>query len=305
MRHVITLIASPNTLLELAPFVTLLGQHDQCVWLEEGRAADLYYTLPPSPMLQSMLQQHCSNVGVDYVLQPRAGREKLLLISDMDSTMIAQECIDELADQMGLRAHVAAITEQAMRGALDFKTALRERVALLKGLPEAALEEVYTTRITPMAGARTLVQTMRARGGHCVLVSGGFTFFTARVAAALGFHAHEANQLIVHDGLLTGAVAEPILDKHSKHESLLRHAAQQRIPLARSLAVGDGANDIPMLQAAGLGVAFHAKPVVAAAAHASIRFNDLTALLFAQGIAPKDWVASELSCDGARRVGAG
>jgi len=292
MRHVITLIASPNTLLELAPFVTLLGQHDQCVWLEEGRAADLYYTLPPSPMLQLILQKHCSNVGVDYVLQPRAGREKLLLISDMDSTMIAQECIDEMADQLGLRGHISSITERAMRGELDFKTALRERVALLKGLSEAALQEVYSTRITLMPGARTLVQTMRARGAQCVLVSGGFTFFTTRVAHALGFHAQEANQLIVRDGLLTGEVAEPILDKDSKLASLLHHVQAHRVPLARSLAVGDGANDIPMLQAAGLGVAFHAKPVVAEAAHASIRFNDLTALLFAQGIGPKDWVVN-------------
>lgn len=290
MRHVVTLISSPGTLLELAPFVTLLGQHDQCVWLEEGRAADLYYTLPIAPMLRSMLQHICSNLGVDCIIQRREGREKKLLISDMDSTMIAQECIDELADKVGLRAHVSAITERAMRGELDFKAALRERVALLKDLPAAALEEVYATRITLMPGARALVQTMRQRGAHCVLVSGGFTFFTQRVAKAIGFHADEANRLVLRDGLLTGEVEEPILDKESKRESLLRHATTKGVPLARSMAVGDGANDLPMLQTAGLGVAFHAKPIVAEAAHASIRFNDLSALLFAQGIPKHDWV---------------
>jgi phosphoserine phosphatase len=292
MRHVVTLIASPESLLELRPFVTALGQYDSLQWLEEGRACDITLTRAPDGLLRSKLQQCADAQRADIVVQPLPGREKKLLISDMDSTMIDQECIDELADCVGLKAHVAAITERAMRGELDFAEALRERVGLLTGLATSELERTYATCITPMAGAKTLLATMKARGAYAVLVSGGFTFFTTRVAALLGFDAQEANQLLLENNRLTGTVADPILDKHSKRTALLRYAAQQNLAPADVLAVGDGANDLPMLLEAGLGVAYHAKPLVVAQARAAIRHNDLTALLFAQGIAKRDWVTT-------------
>ncbi len=290
MHTVITLISSPGTLLELPPFVTVLGEHERAQWLEDGRAVDLYYPHPPSDLLRSTLQQLCSNLRVDHIIQPSEGREKKLLISDMDSTMIEQECIDELADRVGLKAHVSAITERAMRGELDFPAALRERVGLLKGLDEKELEHVFAHNITLMPGAKELVRTMTARGAHCVLVSGGFTFFTSRVARALGFHADEANILELEAGKLTGTVREPILDKDSKREALHRIAQQKNLPLSATLAIGDGANDLPMIKDAGLGIAYHAKPVVVQQAAAAIHYNDLTAALFAQGIARKDWM---------------
>lgn len=281
----------PGTLLELPPFVTVLGEHERVEWLEDGRAADLYYPQPPGDLLRSTLQQLCSNLQVDHIVQPSEGREKKLLISDMDSTMIEQECIDELADRVGLKAHVSAITERAMRGELDFPAALRERVGLLKGLDERELQHVFEQHITLMPGAKELVLTMTARGAHCVLVSGGFTFFTSRVARALGFHADEANILEVEAGKLSGTVREPILDKDSKREALHRIAQQKGLPLSATLAIGDGANDLPMIKDAGLGIAYHAKPVVVQQAQAAIHYNDLTAALFAQGIPRKEWVS--------------
>lgn len=289
MHHVVTLIAIPGNLLDLPPFVTVLGEHERADWLEEGRAIDLYYSFPIDEMLRPVLHQLCSNLGVDYIVQPSEGREKKLLISDMDSTMIAQECIDELADCVGLKAHVSEITERAMRGELDFPSALRERVRLLKGLEEAALEKTFKERITLMPGAKELLRTMTARGAHCVLVSGGFTYFTSRVAQALGFHADEANILEIEDGKLTGTVREPILDKDSKRAALHRIAHEKSIPLFATLAIGDGANDLPMIKDAGLGIAYHAKPIVVEQAKASIHFNDLTAVLFAQGIRRSEW----------------
>lgn len=275
--------------MDLPPFVTVLGEHERADWLEEGRAVDLYYAFPIDAMLRAVLQQLCSNLRTDFFVQPSANREKKLLISDMDSTMIEQECIDELADCVGLKAHVSAITERAMRGELDFASALRERVGLLKGLDEAALERTFEERITLMPGAKELVLTMTARGAHCVLVSGGFTFFTNRVARALGFHADEANILEIEAGKLSGIVREPILDKDSKRAALHRIAQEKNIPLAATLAIGDGANDLPMIKDAGLGIAYHAKPVVVEQAAAAIHFNDLTAVLFAQGIRRSDW----------------
>lgn len=287
---VLTLIAPPSILLEPEALVSpgdthLTGQQ----WLEEGVACDFFVRGDAATWVQQFLAPRCVQARIDYVLQPCAGREKKLLISDMDSTMIIQECIDELADKAGLKTHVSAITERAMNGELDFAEALRARVALLKGLSETVLQDVFDHHITLMPGAATLLATLRARGASTHLVSGGFTFFTARVAAALGFDTHDANILEVEAGELSGTVREPILDKQSKLASLQYYAAQHKVPLAATLAVGDGANDLPMLLAAGLGVAFHAKPVVAAQAAASIRFNDLTALLYAQGIAKTDW----------------
>jgi len=227
--------------------------------------------------------------GIDMVLQPFANREKKLLISDMDSTMISQECIDELADVVGLKEHVAAITERAMNGELDFKSALRERVMLLKGLKTADLERVMNKRITLMPGAQTLVRTMKARGAYTVLVSGGFTFFTSRVANAIGFDVDVGNRLEMQNDSLTGTVKEPILDKDTKRELLRHYCAAKDLPLEDALAVGDGANDLPMLLAAGTGIAYHAKPSVQAEAKARINHNDLSALLFVQGIPRREW----------------
>lgn len=286
MTHVLTLIAAPSVALPAAEIAKSVGAA-QWQWLEEGTAADLFLR---SPVLDAALPARLATARIDSILQPAADREKKLLISDMDSTMINQECIDELAGFVGLKDHVAAITERAMNGELDFKAALRERVALLKDLPEETLQQAYDKHITLMSGARTLVQTMRTRGAYCLLVSGGFTFFTARVAAALGFHADEANILNIAGGKLSGTVAEPILDKTSKRDSLHRAAKEKGLVLSDTLAVGDGANDLPMLLDAGLGVAYHAKPTVQQQAKHCINHTDLTALLYAQGIAKKDWV---------------
>ncbi len=221
---------------------------------------------------------------VDIAVQATGTREKKLLIADMDSTIIEQECIDELAEFVGKRSEISAITERAMRGELDFEGALRERVAMLEGLTTEHLQDAFRERITLTPGARTLVRTMRARGAFTALVSGGFTFFTARVADAAGFHVNEANTLLMDDDRLTGRVGEPILGRAAKEAALLRHCGEQLVPTSAALAVGDGANDLAMLGAAGTGVAFRAKPAVAEAADISIRHGDLTALLYLQGI---------------------
>lgn len=225
---------------------------------------------------------------VDVVVQPAQNRRKRLFVADMDSTIIEQECIDELADFAGKRAEIAAITERAMRGELDFEAALIERVAMLKGLPESALAEAAEKRITLTPGAETLVRIMKKHGAVTALVSGGFTFFTARVAARAGFDTHEANTLIVENGRLTGEVASPIKGRAAKEEALVRLAQEHGVSLTETLAVGDGANDLSMLARAGLGVAFRAKPAVAEAASARIDHGDLTALLYLQGYRESD-----------------
>ncbi|MFZ4540704.1 MAG: phosphoserine phosphatase SerB [Rickettsiales bacterium] len=291
-EFVLTLIASPGTLLQPEALVSPadVAGITRTAWLAEGIACDLYLDALPADAAWASIRQRCVKARTDAVLQRAEGRQKQLLISDMDSTMIHQECIDELADKAGLKAHVAAITERAMNGELDFKTALRERVALLKDLPETTLQEVFSQHITLMHGALTLVMTMKAHGASAHLVSGGFTYFTHRVAEALGFDTHEANILEVADGKLTGTVREPILDKESKRKSLIAHAAQRGLPLSATLAIGDGANDLPMLLASGLGIAYHAKPMVEAQAKASIRYNDLSALLYLQGFTKAQWI---------------
>ncbi len=220
---------------------------------------------------------------VDWCLQPTEGRRKRLLVADMDSTIINVECLDELADFAGLKAEISAITERAMRGELDFEAALRERVGMLKGLAVGALQQAYDERVRLNPGARTLVQTMRQNNARCVLVSGGFSFFTGRVAQAAGFHAHHANTLLEADGALTGQVGEPILGREAKLATLKEEARFVGVPLSSALAVGDGANDLAMIEAAGLGVAYRAKPVVAAQADARVEHTDLTALLYFQG----------------------
>lgn len=227
---------------------------------------------------------------VDVVVQPAGGREKKLLVADMDSTMITVECIDELADYAGIKAEVAAVTEAAMRGELDFEGALDARVALLAGLGEDAIERCLAERVRIMPGAEVLVRTMRARGGACVLVSGGFTRFAEPVAAAIGFDLAIANVLLAEDGRLTGKVAKPIVGAATKEVTLREVAAARGLDLFETLAVGDGANDLPMIRAAGLGVAYRAKPIVAAAAGARVEVCDLSALLTAQGIPRAAWV---------------
>ncbi|MEM8752595.1 MAG: phosphoserine phosphatase SerB [Pseudomonadota bacterium] len=221
---------------------------------------------------------------VDVNLVPALNREKRLLICDMDSTIIPVECIDEIAAHAGVGPRVAEITERAMRGELDFEAALKERVGLLAGLPEAALEEVYRTRVTLNPGAAEMVGAMAARGAMTALVSGGFEFFTQRVAAAAGFARHQANRLLVEGGALTGAPAEPILGREAKLDALRRLSAEIGARPEAAVAVGDGANDLAMIGAAGLGVAYRAKPAVAAAADARIDHADLTAVLRLQGI---------------------
>jgi phosphoserine phosphatase len=290
---VATLIADP----ERAPLTDArvdraalaLGGIERRSWLEEGVAADLVVTGDVDER-RAALAAHFAGEPVDVVVQPLAGREKRLVMADMDSTLIGQECVDELAALVGLGEHVAAITERAMRGEIDFEPALRERVALLSGLPVDVIEDVLESRIELNPGAHALARTMRARGARVVIVSGGFRQFTSAVGALIGADEDRANTLETADGKLTGKVVEPILGRAAKREALITIAAGMGVPLDRTLAVGDGANDLAMLSAAGLGVAYRAKPQVAAAAHARIDHADLTALLYAQGIARKDFV---------------
>ena len=263
------------------------------VWLDPGLALDIPFLggLPDLPAHRAALRTLLGDAPVDVVVQPAAGRRKRLLLADMDSTVIHQECIDELADFAGLKAEVSAITERAMRGELPFEPALRERVALLRGLPVATVDAVLTDRITLVDGGTSLVRTMKANGGYCALVSGGFTLFTAVIAARVGFDEHRANTLEVEGDRLSGSVAEPILGREAKLERLLALRDSLALDRAEVLAVGDGANDLAMLGDAGLGVAFHAKPAVAEAAHARIDHCDLDALLFIQGYARQEFVA--------------
>jgi phosphoserine phosphatase len=227
---------------------------------------------------------------IDVVVQPATpSRRKRLLVADMDSTMIRQECIDELADYAGLKAEIAAITERAMQGELDFAQALEARVAALAGLDAAAIDQCLAERIQLMPGARTLIATMKGWGARTLLVSGGFTAFTGPVSTRIGFDRNHANLLHLADGKLAGTVGKPIVDSATKRETLLAERAALGLAAEDTLAVGDGANDIPMLEAAGLGIAYHAKPKAAAAANAAIRVGDLTTLLWAQGVPRGEW----------------
>ncbi len=262
-------------------------------WLAENRAVDLVTesmdVAQAHHIAQTMLQQiYGIQAPIDLVTQPAEGRRKKLLLADMDSTIIEDESLDELAGHFGLKDKISAITARAMAGELDFCAALRERVGLLKGLSADAIEEVAAAmKIT--SGAATLVATMKAHGARCALVSGGFTFFTRRVADHLGFDAHFGNVLHIENGALTGTVGEPIRDAQSKYTTLTELCHANGVRFEDCITVGDGANDIPMLESAGTGVAFHAKPKVQAAARYAINHNDLTALLFIQGYAETDF----------------
>jgi len=256
------------------------------VWLSEGEAVEVAFEAPDpagAAGVRSLLSDVVGSHPVDVCVVAAAHRRKRLLVADMDSTIIEQECIDEMADALGLKPKIAAITERAMRGELDFEAALRERLGLLAGLGEDALDKVWRERLTVMPGARALVATMRAHGAYAALVSGGFTYFTSRVAGLVGFDENRANTLEVVDGRLTGSVVGPVLGREAKLATLEQLTAANGLDAAETLAVGDGANDLAMIRKAGLGVAYRAKPVVAAEAGAAITHGDLTALLYLQG----------------------
>lgn len=288
MPHVLTLIAPPGGL--SAPLLARIRTALQSLganagmpdWLSPEEAADLPFEGLAPEQAAAAAGTALEGAPVDTIAQPAEGRRKRLLLADMDSTIVTTETLDEIAAYAGIKDRIAEITRRSMNGELDFRQALIERVGMLEGLPVSALERTWeATAMTP--GAAELVATMRAHGAHCALVSGGFTFFTGRVAERLGFHAHYSNTLGIADGKLTGRVDEPILDRDAKLATLKRLSAELGLPLSATLTVGDGANDLAMIQAAGLGVAFRAKPVVAAAARARVDHADLRALLFAQG----------------------
>ena len=304
MSYVATLISAPRRPAVTEPLAARIAeklpQARVGTWLYPGVAIDIVFDDPPdksgvtTDLLKKLTHALHGEIGpapVDVVLQRQDGRRKKLLVADMDSTMIGQECIDELADYAGFKDRVAAITERAMRGEIAFAPALRERVALLKGLPASTIDKVIAERIRPNPGAAVLVSTMRAHGAHTCVVTGGFTAFMAPLAAAIGFDEYHANTLLTDSaGRLTGEVVEPVLGREAKRDTLL--ALQQKLRLRRedTLAVGDGANDVPMIEAAGLGIAFHGKPALREAADARIDHGDLTALLYVQGYRREDFV---------------
>ncbi|MEM9966490.1 MAG: phosphoserine phosphatase SerB [Pseudomonadota bacterium] len=288
----IILLAAPGTqALEPAFAEDLRRTWDgsDVTWLATDEAAE--FSVPALPDDFWTAWERGQKASIDLAAVPTRGRRKQMLLADMDSTMIEQECIDELADEAGVGARVQDITERAMNGELDFEAALRERVQLLRGLDIGAIETVLAKRITLMPGGKTLIATMKAQGAYTVLVSGGFTAFSSQVAQKLGFDEHRANTLIVRKGVLTGEVGMPILGRQAKVETLQDITRQREMSEADVIAVGDGANDLGMLKRAGLGVALHAKPAVAAQSDIRINFGDLTALLYLQGYAKSDFVS--------------
>jgi phosphoserine phosphatase len=296
MSLVATLICNPanpaldSTVVDGA--LAVLPSPGAAEWLFNEVAVDIPFDGSEDiKAIEARLQQARGDLPIDIVVQPRAFRRKKLFLADMDSTMIGQECVDELADFAGLKAHVSGITERAMRGEIAFEPALRKRVALLKDLPVGVVDEVLEKRITPTPGGRELVMTMRAGGAWTCLISGGFTLFTNAVAARIGFQENRANELIARDGKLVGEVREPILGRAAKLATLIELREAFDLDAIDTLVVGDGANDLGMIEAAGLGVAYHAKPSVAAAAAARIDYGDLTALLYAQGYRRDEFVS--------------
>jgi phosphoserine phosphatase len=296
MSLVVTLICNPadpvldSTIVE--GFLAVLPSPGTPQWLFNEVAIDIPFEGEGEPhKIEARLRDLRGDMPIDIVVQPQAFRRKRLFLADMDSTMIGQECIDELADFAGLKEHVAGITERAMRGEIAFEPALRERVALLKDLPATVVGEVLEKRITPTPGGRELVMTMRAHGAYTCLISGGFTLFTNAIAARIGFQENRANELVIADGKFTGEVREPIIGRAAKLATLIELRESFDLDEIDTLAVGDGANDLGMIEAAGLGVAYHAKPAVSAAASARIDHGDLTALLYAQGYRRDEFVA--------------
>ena len=290
--HIVTLLTDPaRPVLETTLVESLRNAWGggEARWLDLGIAAEFGVAEVPENRWQ--VWQDLQGMGIDMAVQPAEGRRKRLLLADMDSTMIRQECIDELAALAGVGEHVAAITARAMNGELDFEAALNERVGLLRDLPEEVITRVWQERITFMPGGHLLVATMRAHGAYAALVSGGFTSFTEKVAQALGFDEHRANTLLAEGGRLTGQVARPILGKQAKLDALLDLSTRLGIDPAQAIAVGDGANDLAMLHRAGMGVALHAKPSVAAECDLRVNHGDLTALLYLQGYARSDFAA--------------
>ena len=294
MSFTLTIISAPAKPAVSAELVakvkSIIKVDTEFVWLMEGVACD--FVIPEHPDFANLLAETriaLKDEPVDIALQPSAGRKKKLLLADMDSTMIEQECIDELADEVGLKDKVSAITARAMRGEIDFEPALIERVALLKGLDLAVVDKLFANRITFTPGGRALVQTMKANGAYCALVSGGFTHFTARVRTHLGFDEDRANKLLEENGSLTGEVGRPILGKDAKRTRLHELVRELTLDLSQTIAVGDGANDLAMIMDAGAGVALHAKPAVAAQAGHVIDHGDLTGLLFLQGYKAEDF----------------
>jgi phosphoserine phosphatase len=295
LPHVATLVAAPDVRFSAArareALATAGVEPEEARWLDAGRALDLLFTAPEARIdgIARRIEGLLTQARIDVIVQPRASRRKRLLVADMDSTIIAQECLDELAGLIGKSEEVARLTAKAMRGEVDFEAALSARVALFAGLAVERMEEIVL-RLTPTPGARTLVATMRAHGAHAALVSGGFTPFAEPVATRLGFNAFFANRLEIEDGRLTGRILPPILGGAAKAEILARLCETHGFAAQATLVVGDGANDLEMLATAGLGVAFRAKPVVAARAQARLNHADLTALLHAQGFAREDFV---------------
>jgi phosphoserine phosphatase len=299
MRSVLTLIADPATA-KLTPDTALLAWRalraagetvGDIDWLAPGIACDIALDAPPEPALREIATMALAGRPVDAVLQAAEGRRKQLLVADMESTIIVNEMVDELAALVGVGEQVAAITRRAMNGEIRFKEALRERVALLGGLEEVALKETCE-RIVFMPGARALVATMRAHGARCALVSGGFRVYTGFVAPRVGFDWHYANDLVVRDGVVAGTVTEPILGREAKREALVSLCRELKLDVSQSIAVGDGANDIDMIETAGLGIAFRAKPALKAVAPVAIDHGDLTALLYLQGYRQREFAAS-------------
>ncbi len=290
--HVATVVAPEGSgLLDLGRVAKLreaLPKAEVSV-LSPGRAVDFYLPAGLAKAREAILSA-MPDAPLDVIVQPAAARRKKLFLADMDSTMIGQECIDELADAVGLKAHVSAITERAMRGEIAFEPALRERVALLKGLPADVVGQMIAERITLTPGGRALVRTMRKAGAYTALVSGGFTVFTGPISTTIGFDMHRSNTLIIENGQFSGLVADPILGREAKRETLIELRDARGLSATETLAVGDGANDLAMLGEAGLGVAFRAKPIVAEAAHARIDHTDLRTLLYAQGYRDEDIV---------------
>ncbi len=288
MPHILTLIAAPGGLDPVlvsrvrVALEALGAQPSTPDWLAEREAVDIPFHDAPPEQAAAAARTALAGAPVDAVAMAAEGRRKRLLVADMDSTIVTSETLDEIAAYAGLKEKIAEITRRSMNGDLDFRQALVQRVGMLAGLDISALEGTWA-QTEMMPGAATLVATMRAHGATCCLASGGFTFFTGRVAEKLGFHHHVSNVLIIEDGKLTGKVAEPVFDRNAKLATLTRLATENGLPMAATLAVGDGANDLDMIGAAGLGVAYHAKPVVAAAARARVDHADLLALLYMQG----------------------